>query len=80
MMQSTPGTMQDTPPMRFVTTRKAALMKIAEVVIITSEREIIESDECELVTEVAHTSVSVEWLALLIHICRVTGFWKVHHD
>lgn len=55
-------------------------MKIAEMVIITSEREIIESDECELVNEVAHTSVSVEWLALLIHICRVTGFWKVPHD
>ena len=60
MTQSSPGTMQDTPPMRYVTTRNgqvAALMKIAEMVTITSEKEFINSNEGELVNEVAHTSV-----------------------
>lgn len=38
-------------------------MKIAEMVIITSEEEFIESNEGRLVNEVAYISVYVEWLA-----------------
>lgn len=52
-------------------------MKIAEMVTITREKEFIKSNEGELVNEVAHTSVSVGWLALLVQICRLVGFWKV---
>lgn len=64
MIQSTPGPMQETPPMRYMTTRDgeaAALMKITETIIITSEKEFIEGNEHDscgkLVNEVALKSV-----------------------